>query len=181
MRTTTIGSRGSMPSSSQDAVVGLEVGQVVLLLETGIAAELAVGAVAVEAPGRDHVGNDDGLGEATVDVVLDGRPLVVEHRRAGDPQQAGGDTDVVGAVAEREVEAAPAAPADHLDRPLDQTARLRGERATAMATDRRVLDPEAVAELEGLREVPGCDGDVVAVGLEASDDRRHHEDVGTVR
>ena len=49
-------------------------------------------------------------GEAAVDVVLDGRPLVVERRRARDPQQRGGDGDVVGAVTDGQVEASPPGP-----------------------------------------------------------------------
>ena len=48
--------------------VGLEVGEVVLLLQPGVAAQLAPRAVAVQALGRDRLGHDDGLGQAAVDV-----------------------------------------------------------------------------------------------------------------
>ncbi len=109
MRTTTIGPRGVEGELHEHGGVGLEVGEVVLLLEALIRAHLAPGAVAVETLGGDRVGHDDGLGQAAVDVVLHRCPLVVEHRGAGDAQGEGGDGYVVGAVAEGDVEV-PAAP-----------------------------------------------------------------------
>ena len=105
MRTTTIGRARSSAELREHRGVGLEVRQVVLLLEALVGAQLAARAVALQALRRDRVGHDHRARQAAVDVVLDRRPLVVEHRRARDPQQRGGDAHVVGAVAERDVEA----------------------------------------------------------------------------
>ena len=88
----------------------LEVGEVVLLLEAFIRAQLPLRAVADEALGGDRVGHDDRRREPAVDVVLRRCPLVVEHRRAGDPKRRSSDGDVVRAVAERDVEARAGSP-----------------------------------------------------------------------
>ena len=67
---------------------------------------------------------------------------------------ARGDRDVVGAVPEREVEGAVAArPAHAAPRAVGQTERLGRQPAAAVAADDLVLDPEALAQRDGLREV----------------------------
>ena len=90
---------------AEHARIGLEIGQVVLLLQALVRADLAPCAVALQPRRRDRVGHHDRTRQAAVDVVLHRRPLVVEHRRARNPQQRGRHAHVVGAVAERDVEA----------------------------------------------------------------------------
>ncbi len=50
-----------------------------------------------------------------------------------------------------------------------------------MATDRHVIDPKAVAQLERLGEIARRHRDLVAIEAQALDDRAHHEYVWTVR
>ncbi len=69
------------PELIQHRLVGLEIRQVVLLLEARITAQLAARAVPVEALRGDRFRDDDRASEPAVDVVLDGRPLVIEGRR----------------------------------------------------------------------------------------------------
>jgi len=95
------------PKLGEHRLLRLEVGEVVLLLQALIRAQLACRAVAVEPLWRDRVGHDDGACEPAVDVVLDRRPLVVEHRRARNAKQRSSDRHVVRAVPERDVEATP--------------------------------------------------------------------------
>ena len=70
------------------------------------------------------------------------------------PQQLRGDRDVVGAVPERDVEAAPACAqrASASEREARPSA-LGREPAAAVAADRLVRDPEALEQAERLREV----------------------------
>ncbi len=134
-----------------------------------------------QALGRDGLGHDHRLREAAVDGVLDRRPLVVEHRRAGDPQQPRGDGDVVGAVPEGEVEGpVAAAPARQGRRAIDEAECLGRQPPAAMAPDDLVLDAEALAQLDGLREVARGDADLRAAGAQRVDDRPQHKDVRAV-
>ena len=170
------------PDAAVLGEVGLEVGEVVLLLQTRIAAQLARrGAVRREALGRDRVGHDDAPREPAVDPVLDLRPLVVERRRARDPEQLRGDRHVVGAVAERGVEAAPPRPARQLERAGSEAEPLRRQPAAAVAPDRLVRDPEPLAQPERLGEVPGGDEHCRPAPLERPDHGAHDEHVGRVR
>jgi hypothetical protein len=98
----------------EDRVARFEVRQVVLLLEARVAAKLGGGAVAAQAPGWDRIRHDDRARQAAVDVVLNARPLVVEHRRRGNAEDRRGDRDVVGAVTDGDVEAATSRPARQL-------------------------------------------------------------------
>jgi hypothetical protein len=93
-----------------------EIRQVVLLLEPGILDQLRrLDPVAAQPLGRDRLRHHHAPGEAAADVVLLGRPFVVERVHGRDAQHRGGEREVVGAVTEREVEAAPAE-ADHAAR-----------------------------------------------------------------
>ena len=94
------------PQLIEDRRVGLEVGQVVLLLEALEAAQLGARAVAPQALDRDRLGHDHRARQAAVDLMLHCRPLVVEHRGARHTHDPRGHAHVVGAVAERDVEAA---------------------------------------------------------------------------
>ena len=71
----------------EHAAVGLEVGEVVLLLQTRVAAELRrPDAVALEPLGRDRLRHEDARRGAAAELVLDRGELVVEGRRARDPE-----------------------------------------------------------------------------------------------
>ena len=83
VRTTAIGSAGSRPSSPSTAPSGSKSGQVVLLLEPLVAAQLAARAVALQPLRRDRVGHHHRPRQAAVHVVLHRGPLVVERRGAG--------------------------------------------------------------------------------------------------
>ncbi len=164
----------------QNRRIGLEVVQVVLLLETRVAPELGGGAVTLEALDRNHVRHHHGLRQPAVDVVLDRRPLIVEHRRAWDPEHPRGDRDVVGAVSEREVESAPARKPPELEGATGKADRLVGPRRAAVVSDREMADPEPVAELERLGEVAGGDLHLMSLLLQAPDHRCEHQHVRRV-
>ena len=67
--------------------VGLEVGEVVLLFQAGVAAELRrPDAVARKPLRRDRVGHDDACRRAAAELVLEPGELVVEGGRARDPE-----------------------------------------------------------------------------------------------
>ncbi|CAB5031295.1 unannotated protein [freshwater metagenome] len=87
--------RGVKAKQVKYGAVGLKVSEVVLLFQPRVAAQFAARPIAVKPLGRNRVGNNDGLREAAVDVVLDGRPFVVEHRRRRNPEHPGGNVDVV--------------------------------------------------------------------------------------
>ena len=172
----------------EDRRIGLEVGEVVLLLQTRIRANLAVRAVGLQALPRDRVGHDDRSRQAAVDVMLDRCPLVVEHRRRRDPQRRGRDGDVIGPVPERDVKACAAGganvgqgPAHERGRARRQASELGGQPLAAMAPDRCVVDVQALAQLERLREVARGHTHVVAVRAQALDHGAHDEHVRTVR
>ena len=96
---------GSIPSST--AAIGLEVGEVVLLLDPGIAAELRrLRPEPREAVGWNCVREDDPRRGAQPELVLERRELVVVRGRADDSEAPGGEHRLVRAVGEREVEAA---------------------------------------------------------------------------
>ena len=96
----------------EDVRVGLEVGEVVLLLQAPVADELvAGGAVAGEPLGRNRVRDDDLRRRAAAELVLEPGELVVEGRRARDPEPARRDRQLVRAVREGDVDATPLRPA----------------------------------------------------------------------
>src|SRR5215218_1973927 len=71
-------------------------------------------------------------------------------------------------------------PARQGDATAGQAERLVGEPPAAVTADRRVLDAEAVAQLERLGEVACGDLDLVTVGAHRLDQRAHDQHVGTV-
>ena len=186
MRTTTIGRLGVEPQLREDRGVGLEVREVVLLLEPLVRAHLSASAITLQPLRRDRVGHHHRARQAAVDLVLHGGPLVVEHRRARDPQQRGGDAHVVGAVAERDVEA-PSGRAPLPERPTRERGRtqrkaraLRREPLAAVAADRGVGDLETAQQAERLGEVARRHPHFVAIALQRLDHRTHHQHVRTV-
>ena len=188
---------GVEPQLSKDRGVGLEVGEVVLLLQPRVGAHLATCAIAVEALGWDRLGHDHRPRQAAVDLVLHGCPLVVEHRGTGDPQQGSGDAHVVGAMAERDVEEAAGEgggggvlaprsprlgvrPTQQRPRAQREAARLRGQPLPAVAADRGVGDLEAAQQPQRLGEVARGHPHLVAVALQRLDHRSHDQHVGAV-
>ena len=98
--------------------VGLEVGEVVLLLQSRVAAELVAGRpVPGEPLGRDRLGHDHPPRGAAAELVLEPGPLVVERRAARDPEAARRQRQLVRAVRERDVEAAALRPAAQAAQP----------------------------------------------------------------
>src|SRR5262249_59008485 len=89
----------------------LEVREVVLLLQSGVAEDLLPHAVSGEPLERDRLRDDDSGRSAAPQLVLEPRELVVERGRARDPERAGGKRPVVRAVGEGDVEASRPGPA----------------------------------------------------------------------
>ncbi len=84
------------PEPAGHGRVRLEIGEVVLLLQPRVAAELRrPGSVARETLGGDGLGDDDARGGAAAELVLEPRELVVEGGGARDPERAGGQRQVV--------------------------------------------------------------------------------------
>ena len=95
------------PELIQHPLVGAEIGEVVLLLETRVLEELLrAGAVPLKPLGRNRVGREHAPREAAADVVLKRRELVVEHVHRRYPKPPGGERQVVRSVSDREVESA---------------------------------------------------------------------------
>ena len=164
-------------------MVGLEVRQVVLLLEPGVRPQLAARRrTDASRSGGITSGTTTRLGQPAVDVVLDGCPLVVEHRRARDPQQLRRDRDVVGAMPEARCRSAGREPTASA-RTSARTVRAPSRRARLprCRADRRVRDPEPLAQPERLREVAGGHLHLVPGAPQPLDHRRQHEHVRRVR
>ena len=97
----------------------------------------SAGAVAGEPLGRDRLGDDDPRRGPAAELVLEPRELVVEGRRARDPERARGQRQVVRAVRERQVEAPRLRPASaSAGSPRDLDACLAERRRAAVAADR---------------------------------------------
>ena len=82
--------------------------------------------------------HDDGRRRTAAELVLEGRELVVERRRARDAEPPRRDRQLVRAVRERDVEAAAARPAAELAEAVRVVA--RGEALLAPTVTRRLLD-----------------------------------------
>ena len=91
--------------------IGLEVRQVVLLLEPGIAQELGRAyAEAREPLGWDRIRHDHLRRRTHTELMLQLCELVVVRRRARNAQTAGGQRQLVRAVCKRKIEVARARP-----------------------------------------------------------------------
>jgi hypothetical protein len=163
------------PQLGEHRVVGLEVRQVVLLLEPRVLGQLAaVHPVLAQPLRRDGLGDHHSAGQAAADVVLLAGPLVVERVQRRDAVERGGQREVVGAVRDRQVEAL-AAPAGEPERPVAQRERLAGHARARVPADRRVGQPETLDDLEGLSIVARGHLDFVTRGLKTLDDRSEYE------
>ncbi len=172
------------PELAEHRLVGLEVREVVLLLEARVAAQLGAAwrRTGARRSGGIASGTTTRLRQPAVDRVLDRRPLVVERGRAGDPQQRGGDGHVVGAVAERDVEPASARPARQRGRAREQADALGGEPAAAVVADRldaRARERSASPSVCAKSRAVTCTSRPLA--RERPDDRAHDEHVRGVR
>src|SRR6478609_12098075 len=83
-------------------------------------------------------------------------------------------------VAERELKAPALGPAGELQRTLGQSSGLIEQVPAAVAPDRGVLDPEAVAQAQRLREVARGDLHVVSASAQVGDHGPHHQHVRRV-
>ena len=161
--------------------VGLEAGQVVLLLQPRVAHEpRRAHAEAAQPARRDRVGHEHPRGQTAVERVLQRRELVVEHGRVRDAQHAAGHRQVGRAVRERHVEAAAAAERHHRRHAIGRRPGLAGARAAAVVADHRVLDAVELEQLERLRERAGGDRDVPSAVAQAAHERGEDHRVGGV-
>ena len=162
----------------EHAAVRLELREVVLLLEAGVADQLAAArAVAGEPLGRDRLRHEHAVRQPAVDVVLRGRPLVVEHRAVRDPQQPRDDRHVRGAVRERAVEALSARPAEQLAHAVGGRERLVAPVHAAVAADDEMGPAPVLEQLDRVGERPRRQRDLVARRLEPLDERPQDDHV----
>ncbi len=167
-----------MPECARHGRVGLEVGEVVLLLEAGVLLQLRRDRVVTGEPlGRDRLGDDDARRRAAAELVLEPRPLVVERRGARDPEPPRGHRQLVRAVRECEVEPTRPSPRAERREPRPQLPSLAERGAAAVMADHRRRHPVRLDQLEGLRVVARGDLDLVTLPLEQPDERPEHERV----
>jgi hypothetical protein len=121
------GTRGIELQPLKDRMVGLEVRQVVLLLQPLIRVHLALCSVAIQSLGRDRGGHHHCARQTAVDVVLHRGPLVVEHGRTRYAQDRGRHGHVVGTVAEGDVKAPATGRSGLGPRPAHERGRTRGQ------------------------------------------------------
>jgi hypothetical protein len=155
--------------------VRLEVGQVVLLLEPRVLAQLPRScSVPAQPCGRDRIRRQHPPRKPAADLVLGGRPLVVEGIDLRHAQRRRREREVVGPMRHSEIEP-PASPVgDHRRRAARQRADLARPRRTAVAPDRRMRDPEPFQQRQRLRIVAGGHARVVTRALQMSDHRPEH-------
>ena len=137
--------------------VGLEVGEVVVLLQARVAEQLALGRPrAAHRLDPDRVGDQHPARGAEGELALQARELVVLHLRRRDPQQRRDDGEVDRAVADREVEAPrPRAQRGQRAAAAGQREALGRGRAAAVAADHLVLEPEPLEDADGLAVLAG--------------------------
>ena len=96
----------------EDRRLGLEVGEVVLLLQAWVLEELRwAGAVALEPFSRDRVRDDDLRRGPAAELVLEPGELVVERGRARNPEPPCRHRQLMRPMRERHVEVSPSPPA----------------------------------------------------------------------
>ena len=163
--------------------VGLEVGEVVLLLESWVPDELRRRRPeALQALRRHGVRKDHARRGAEAELVLQRRELVVVRRRAGDPEAARGEHHLVRAVREREVEAAALREAAQRRQPAGHRPGLADHAAAPVRrADDPMLDPVPLQQLERLRELSRRHLDLVPVLGEQPEQRPEERHVRRVR
>jgi hypothetical protein len=159
--------------------VGLEVRQVVLLLQARILLQLRRHrAVGLEALGRDRLGDDDARGGAASELMLEPRPLVVEGGRARNAEAPSRHRQLVRPVREREIEVAALRPGAQRLQPPAHLACLAEGRPSAVMADHGRLHPVRLDQLQRLRVVARGDLDLVTLRLEQLHERPEDERVG---
>ena len=122
----------------EQRAVGLEVGEVVLLLQPRILEQLRRhGAVLLQPLRRNRVGHDDLRRRAAAELMLDRRELVVEGRRRRNAEPPRGDRQLVRAVRERDVEVAALRPLAQRAQSVRHQSRLLHARPAAVLADHR--------------------------------------------
>ena len=149
----------------EDGRIGLEAGQVVLLLDPRVLTQLGrLCAKPGEAVGRNGVGEDHPCCRPESELVLRRRELVVVRGRGGDPEAPRDEHRLMGAVREREVEPSPLREAAERREPRGHRPRLpQRAGASVCGPDDAVRDPAQLEQLEGLRVVARGHLDVVTV------------------
>ncbi len=166
----------------EHARVGLEVVEVVLLLQPRVLEELRRADAELRHPlERDRFGDDDLRGRPVAEVVLERRVLVVVGRRARDAEPSGRDRQLVGAVREGEVEAAPLRPALQRPQATGERSGLAEPGAATVAPDHLGVDLVLREELECLGVVARRHLDLVALLPEERDQRAKHQHMGRRR
>ena len=177
------GPRRIEPQLPEHGRVGLEVRQVVLLLQPRVAAQLPARAVGVEPLRRDRLGHHHGAREAAVHGVLDARPLVVEGRHARHAERArrhasrrwsrararGRSARAAAPSARGRASARPAR------RPSPRCARPRWRPTAVWAMPKRPSSSSVCAKSRAVTST-SCPSARIA-----ADQRAHHEHVGRVR
>ncbi len=162
--------------------VGLEAGEVVLLLQAGVAPHLrGPGAERPQALAGDRVGDDDARRRPAAEPVLDARELVVERVGGGDAERPRGQRQLVRGVRERDVEPPSARPAPQVAEPLGHRDRLAQRVGPAVRrADDVVVDTSRGEQLERLRVVPRGHLDLGAALPQQPEQRPEEGDVGRV-
>ena len=162
--------------------IGSEVGQVVLLLEAGIADELGrAKPVAAQPLLGDRLWHHHPRGRASAELVLEPGELVVEGGGAWDAETAGDQGEVVGAVGQGQVRPALASETAEGWQAGCHGLGLGRRRAAPVATDYGGLDPVQLKELHGLGVLTGGHVYLVALLAEEANEGPKDEDVGRVR
>ena len=164
--------RAVEPERGSDRLIGLEAGEVVLLLQPRVAAELGlVDAVAPQPLGRDRLRHDHPRRGAAAELVLEPGPLVVERGRAGNAEPAGRDRQLVRPVRQRQVEVPALGPAAQMTQARGQRASLAQTRAPAVTADQLGFEPVQLEQLQGLRVVARRQLDLGALLLQQAHQR----------
>ena len=162
----------------QRSAIGLEVGQVVLLLQARVAAQLRrADAVAFQPLGRDRLGDEHARRGPAAELVLHHGELVVERVAARDAQGSRGEGQVVGAVRQRDVEPARLGPGAERTQARDHGAELGEARTAAVPPEQLGLEPVQLQQVDRLRVVARRDLDLVPAGTEKVDQRPEHQHV----
>ena len=125
----------------------------------------------------DGLGHGDLVHQAHVDGVAAPQAFVVEERHLGDPQRPGGEGEVGGVAAGRDVKMPARGRAQQLRGTVQQTDRARTEAAAAMAGGEHSAQAVAPQHEVGVGEAAGRERHGVAGVFEAAHDGREEDDV----
>ena len=156
----------------QDAGRGLEVREVVVLLEARVAHELLLrGAGLDHRLDGDRVGHQDAARRFPRELSLQPRVLVVLHLGRGDAKRLGDHRQVDRPVGDREVEPLRARPAGELRAAACERRALAHHGSAAVAPHDGVLEAQALEDSDRLAVLARRDLDLVTLLAQALDDR----------